>query len=988
MKRKKLPFSLALITIILGGVLLSFTTKYGELKHSQLKTDNEVVVTDVGHSMAYLTSIRNNQITGDIPQGSLKRLKSQLSEFNNKRSSADMAWRQLGPDNLGGRTRAIIFDNQDQSSKTIFAAGVTGGIWKSENFGISWYKTGGANFNLNVSCMKQDVNGNIYVGTGESFAAEKFSALQEMGYNGGFMGEGIYKSTDGNSFSLIPSTAPQFNEENSDWAFINELGVDMNSGRVFAATNSGLKYSDDGGTTWATAQDTSGSELSTNSFDVQVASDGSVVACVDNQCYISLNGDANSFINRSTGDSISLPANGVGRIEFAFAPSDPNILYASIANTQGRVYNIYRSDNKGADWRIIIPGSPSIPIFSIAFEGTYLGPGQGIYDNTIAVFPNDPDRVVIGGVDAWELRKVQETGFFSSKSISTSFIPPFLPGYLPMNQHAYVFQPGTDNSFFVGSDGGVAIASINQGIYSYEGSNRSYFTTQFYNIAPSGAENFVLGGAQGIGSILITGQGSAPQEGTMILGGDGGACAISLIDKNVVVVSSQGANIQRSEDAGANYSAQFINDLTLDDGFFNTPLALWESFDNQNSRDSLWYYAKHEIPGGSSIQIQSNNSGQPFYFTTPSDVTLYPGDSIEVKDVVSSRLFIASSHKVYMTAELHQFSKMPEWFEISNETVGLTGAPQCISYSSDANHIFVGTRDGKLFRISNLALAYNYDRADVHSPECIVSTKEITINIPGTSTPISQVITSISVDPENPSNVMITLGNYGNDYYVLYSTNALDEFPAFNSRQGNLPQMPVYSSIIEMSNSDMGIVGTEHGTFITENLNSDSPVWMRQDSLMGSVPVFQLQQQVVNKTADTVIFTNGGEVIKVPFPGTNNFGIIYAATYGRGLLRSNAFRKPVGVDEIHDGYVNNGLNLKVYPNPVLSFATIEFDALSSSDANIFVYDLSGRKILSKTESVQRGINKINLDLSILNSGSYIIQVVIGSNVYEQKIITN
>ncbi|MFK5854717.1 MAG: T9SS type A sorting domain-containing protein [Bacteroidota bacterium] len=978
MTRKKLPLSLVLITIVLGGVLLSFTTKHGESRHSQSIANNESMVSVISPSMRYLALIRNNQSTGVITPSDLSRVQSQLSDFNNSRSMANMKWTQLGPDNFGGRTRAIMFDNTDASAKTLFSAGVTGGIWKSEDLGTIWRKANGTHFNLNVSCMKQDANGVIYAGTGESFATETMTALGEMGYTSGFMGQGLFKSTDGDNFTLISSTQPQFNDDNGDWAYINELAIDMGSGRIYAATNAGLKYSSNGGESWDIAKDTSGAELIMNSYDVQVSSDGSVVACIDNQCYISTNGNADSFISRSTGDSISLPADGVSRIEFAFAPSDANVLYATVIDSDGFLYNIYRSGDKGVNWRIIQPGSPSIVIFN----------GNGVYDNALTVFPEDPDKILVGGTDSWEFKKIQETGFYASKSISTNFTSPYDPDYLHGHHHTYVFRPGSNSAYFVGTDGGISIASINQGEYIYERSNRSYFTTQFYNIAPSGVENYVLGGAQGNGSILINGEGSAVKEGAMIAGGDGGACVVSLINREVLVVSGQGAVLQRSENAGVDYSGQFVGDLDLDADFFNTPMALWENFDNPYSRDSVWYFAKIEIPGGAKIQVQSNNSGQPFYYTTPSDITLMPGDSINIRDVVSSRYFIASTDVVYMTNELHIFTKEPEWFTISNEDVGFGGAPQCISYSSDANHIFVGTREGRLFRISNLALAYNFERADVSSPECVVSTKEIILNVPGGSGTISQVITSIAVDPENPSNVMITLGNYGNDYYVLYSENALDEVPIFNSRQGNLPQMPVYSSIIEMSDGNMGIIGTEHGIFVTEDIHTESPIWLSQDSLMGSVPVFELQQQIVNKTSDTVLLVNGNEVVKIPFSGTNNFGIIYAATFGRGMLRSNAYRKPVGVDEIPNNQTANILNLNVYPNPVTSFATIEFDVAINSDANIFVYDLAGRKVLSRENSVQKGLNKIELDLSNLNSGTYVIQVVIGSSVYSQKIIAN
>ncbi|MBC8321782.1 MAG: T9SS type A sorting domain-containing protein [Bacteroidetes bacterium] len=976
MKRKKLPLGLALISIVLGGIFVGFSNNFSESKYFPRLTPGESLVNGIEPSVEYLALIRNNQTTGVIAPEYLNRVQNQLKDFDNSRSFVDLSWRQLGPDNFGGRTRAIMFDNQDAEAKTLYAAGVSGGIWKSDNLGISWQKINSESYNLNVSCMKQDASGTIYAGTGESFGAQTFSGLSEMGYTGGFMGQGIFKSTDGDNFSVIASTVPEFNNDNSDWAFVNELAVDLNNGRLYAATNFGLKYSNDGGVSWAVAKDTAGTELNMNSVDVQVASDGAVVACIDNFCYISPSGAVDAFVPRSTGDSISLPSSNVSRIEFAFAPSDPNVLYASVVKNNGNVYNMYRSDNKGLTWRIILPGTNAVPIFNISTSN-----GMGVYDNALTVYPEDPDKILLGGINAWEGRKILETGLFSWVNISSQF-------YLPVYHHTYVFRPGSNNTFFVGTDGGVAIGTVSGGNYVFEESNRSYFTTQFYNIGPSGLENYVVGGAQGNGTILITGNGNTTKQGRQIGGGNGGACVVSLINKDVLVASASGANMARSEDAGVNYSTQFVGGLDLDTDFFNTPMALWENFNNPNSRDSLWYHAKVEIPGGTKIKVRSNNSGQPFYYTTPIDVIMQPGDSILVQDVVSSRYFIASSDIVYMTNELHLFNKTPEWFEISNNSVGFVGSSQCISYSSDANHIFVGTREGKLFRISNLALAYNYDRADVNSTECIVSTQEIPIYIPGTTDPISQVITSIAIDPDNPANVMITLGNYGNDYYVLYSDNALDEVPVFNSRQGNLPQMPVYSSVIEMSDTDIGIVGTENGIFVTENIRAESPVWMQQDSLMGSVQVFQLQQQMVSKTPDEVILINGNDTIIISYPGTDNYGVIYAATFGRGLFRCNIFERPVGLEEIYDDQYSEVMELKIYPNPVIDFATIKLEAFSNSNADIFVYDLAGRRALYVTHVVKKGINNINLDLSGLKSGTYVIQVVIGSNIYSQKFIAN
>jgi len=524
--------------------------------------------------------------------------------------------------------------------------------------------------------------------------------------------------------------------------------------------------------------------------------------------------------------------------------------------------------------------------------------------------------------------------------------------------------------------------------YAYVTSNSNYYTSQFYAIGYSGLENFNLGGAQDNGSIVISGTGNTPRQGELILGGDGGPCVSSLINHEIVVVSAPGGFLLRSEDAGDNYSTQFLSGDIANDQAFITPVALWESFDNPNSRDSVYFHAREEIQGGTTIQVRSNNSGQPFYYTLPNDITLHNGDSLFIRDMVSSRLFIATSNHIWMTKELHNFGKTPEWFEISDATVGMIGTPQCIAYSSDGNHVFIGTQAGRLFRISNLALAYDYERADINSPSCIVSTKEIPLLIPGTSDPVEQVITSIAVDPSDPNNVLVTLGNYGNEYYILFSEDALNEVPEFNSRQGNMPQMPVYSSVIEMTDNNIVVIGTEYGIFVTENIHENAPEWYLEDGEMGKVPVFELKQQIVARAEDEVVLINGNETIVIPYPGATNYGIIYAATYGRGLMKCNTFRKPVGIDEIVAGENLLKEELILYPNPVNDFVNLEFDIIKQGVVSVQVVDLSGKVVSSKQLDARKGKNKLSVDLSHLAAGTYIMKAVSGSQVFTGKFITN
>jgi len=295
-------------------------------------------------------------------------------------------------------------------------------------------------------------------------------------------------------------------------------------------------------------------------------------------------------------------------------------------------------------------------------------------------------------------------------------------------------------------------------------------------------------------------------------------------------------------------------------------------------------------------------------------------------------------------------------------------------------------RNGKLFRVSNIALAYNFARADVSSPDCIVATKEMVINLPGTSTPLSQAITSVYVDPTNANNVVLTAGNYGNDHYVYMSNNALAANPVFVSKQGNLPKMPVYSSLIEMSDPSKVMIGTEFGVFMTDNINAQSPSWYADQGDMGAVPVFELKQQLINKPSDTVQFINVDTLVTF-YPGTNNFGIVYAATFGRGLYRCNNFRKPVGIEESPISGNSGSKSLSIYPNPVSVSANIEFIASDNSPVHYNIYDLSG-KLIQSASVASNGAGKQSLTIQTenLNKGSYIITIQTGNKVSTGKFL--
>jgi hypothetical protein len=139
----------------------------------------------------YLNEMNPN--TGRTNKAELLKLQAEL---NAKRltqrvpgDGSDNAWEERGPNNVGGRTRAVIFDPNDATQETVYAGGVSGGLWKNTNISNAssiWTQVGIPE-NLAITVITVDPNNsNIwYIGTGESYTS------------GDAIGNGVWKTVDG-----------------------------------------------------------------------------------------------------------------------------------------------------------------------------------------------------------------------------------------------------------------------------------------------------------------------------------------------------------------------------------------------------------------------------------------------------------------------------------------------------------------------------------------------------------------------------------------------------------------------------------------------------------------------------------------------------------------------------------------------------------------------------------------------------------------------
>jgi photosystem II stability/assembly factor-like uncharacterized protein len=504
------------------------------------------------------------------------------------------AWQWLGPGNIGGRVRSILCHPTDPN--VLWAGGVGGGIWKTVNGGASWAPCDDFLANLAVSCMVMDPTDPnvIYVGTGEGFF--NADAIQ---------GAGIFRTADGGAtWTQLPSTA------NLTFAYINRLAISPTNPLLILAAvagggfTAGVWRSTDGGVTWDQRSTYQATDLA---FD---PSNGS-------RCIASGYGWAQ--FSEDGGGTWQLAAGIVagGRVEIAYAPGNPSIVYASVDNNFGE---LYRSTDGGQTYILRNTGTQ------------FLG-SQGWYDNCLWVDPTNPDILVVGGQDL-------------SRSTDGGATLADIGGYsggLHPDHHIIVNSPmfngTTVREVFVGNDGGVFAATD---IYTASGSsgwtslNNNLGITQFYGAAGNATSDTVIGGTQDNGTLRYTPSGGV--EGwTTMAGGDGGFCASDPTDPNYFYGEYTDLTIYRSTDGGitANYiangigdagiNALFIAPFILDPNNPNTLLAggasLWRSTNvkaalptwsniKPASADYTWISAIAVAPGNSDVIWVASGAGE------------------------------------------------------------------------------------------------------------------------------------------------------------------------------------------------------------------------------------------------------------------------------------------------------------------------------------------------------------------------------------------
>jgi photosystem II stability/assembly factor-like uncharacterized protein len=395
----------------------------------------------------------------------------------------NLRWRMIGP-HRGGRTVGGCGVPQEPN---VFYIGVNnGGVWKTTDFGRTWapifdsQPTGSIG---DVAVAPSDPN-IVYVASGEGIQRPDLS-----------VGDGIYKSTDaGKTWTHLGLAAGQQ---------MGGLAVDpRDPNRVFVAVlghpygpnpERGVYRSTDGGQHWEKVL-----YKDENTGAVQVTIDPVNPQIVYADLWAGRQGPwengawngPNSGLFKSTDggttwrqltQGLPTPAEGLSRIGFCIAPSDPSRLYATVeAGAHG---GIYRSDDAGESWK------------KMNSDQRFWGRGDDFAE--VKADPKNKDIVYTADVVVWK----SVDGGLSWNAYRGA------PG--GDDYHRIWINPDHPEILLIACDQG-AIVTVNGGQTFSSWYNQP--TAQFYHVSTDNAFPYnVYGGQQESGSVGIASRGNDGQ---------------------------------------------------------------------------------------------------------------------------------------------------------------------------------------------------------------------------------------------------------------------------------------------------------------------------------------------------------------------------------------------------------------------------------------------------------------------------------------------
>lgn len=857
-----------------------------------IKPSREAKLVTVRGRWDYMFNLTRDPATNKIPTNirakelSFAKILPKIQNNLGKISLSQYEWSEVGPFDVGGRTRALAVDINN--SDRILAGGTSGGIWESTDNGASWDLKSSSTSLLSVTSLTQDPrNGHTntwYYSTGEYSG----NSASETGAH--FGGNGIFKSTDnGNTWNVLSSTTSDVTAWNSVFDYVSKIIVNPITGSIFiACAYYGIRMSPDGGNTFYYTADL-GINPKSYFSDIVVAGDGTLIASLSQLQGSNPPAQPQPGIYKSIDDGFNwtniTPVNFPStheRTVLAISESNTNIVYAltntGTFNGDDEIITLFKLDNSTGTSTDL---SANLPTFD-GSGGKFNS--QGNYNMVIGVKPDDENFVLIGGTSLFrstdgfntKLGKITDAnsdwiGGFAHTPNLISFYHP----YHHPDQHALFFDKNDPNRLWSGHDGGLSYTTnITETNYSdffpWTSKNNGYNVTQFYTVTIDDltGDNKIMGGTQDNGTPHFKVSNGIPTSSVNISGGDG---SYAYYGDNFAYYSSQNGSIYRSAYDGNGNPYNIWRDPAN--------LSKWSDVYPRNSNSQLFI---------NPFIVDPNNENIMYY---PAGNVLWRNNSLNsIPDYESG-------------------GTLSGWTELTSISMptGYNITALSVSQSSPIHLLFYGvsssTNAPKIYKLINANIATD---------------GEIDVSIPGATG--GAYVVDIAINPSDGSEILVVMSNYN----IIGLYHSIDGGANYTAVEGNLVGNPGPSlrSAIIMPNvgTPKYLVGTSTGLYSAENLDGNNTIWSQESpSGIGNVVVNKL----ASRTSDNQIAV---------------------ATHGRGIF----IRPFSSLDVISDRRDNSPLQFVLnqnYPNPFNPSTTISFELLEESDVTISIYDMTGRLII-------------------------------------------
>lgn len=935
--------------------------------------------------MKYEYDMLKNPITGKIPAGIFEQEKVfarslpvriyDAGSNNNARTAAANTYIPAGPNNIGGRTRAVAYDLRfnGTSNQVIIAGSVSGGIMRSADGGNSWTRVSPENEIHNLTALAQDpLTPDIwYAGGGEHLG----NTASEVGAF--YLGFGIYKSinnglnwtrlpltvTDVNGSPLVAGTLETFD---NPFDLVHRIAVNPVNGHVYIAGHRRLVRSTNGGTTFnAVFAGNVPAGSTTGQTEVVISNTGRIFLGVDGGnpdpsirgVWVSNTGDVNSFTRIAGGQTpgVDSVANWRGnaydgsskRIVLAVSPSNGNIAYAFYENGLSSSApelkpeaDFFRLDISGTSftWTNRSANMPDFPPANL--PGSDPLSVQGGYDMEVSVKPDDPNVVFVGGTNLYRsidgFATTTNTAWIGGYSNVLNSSNNFTYGQYPQSHpdiHRLTFHPTNAARAICANDGGIQeTVNILAGTVTWT-MLPNYQTLQCYNVSidPGAGRNNFASGSQDNGVRF--------RDRTGVLG-----TATQDSNNHRLLFSADGAYVGISLDnAGTQYLYESIQLGRLYRARLTNPFA-----------------GNTEItPAG--LTTSSTDAGANEFGEFVTNLRLEADNSDNLYYVNFNRLFRTTSASTVTSATWTELTGVSAAINPANPTGGRNISIRGIGFSrgpyASSHALYLGTTNGKIFRIDN-------------PQNATPATSPIDI----TPTGLTGNVQDIATNPNNDDEIIAVVSNYG-VVSIWWTKNAKSASPTWKNAEGNLtiPSIRSCAIIVKKDAANQPVteyyVGTSVGLYSTINLATvldagQAPVWQREG---GNMLNYSVVTSLAYRPADNVLLL-----------GTHGNGIYYTNLGTPNFTPNlNTAITPVTNDR---NFIKNIF-------PTVSANNIQYqigNMIGIRKISVQIINLNGQIVYREDKGYQNG----SVPLQRLASGAYILSIYSDDNKYRhiQKVI--